>query len=105
MADQDLELRRRVGRVVSLALPAFLPSAISFLPEIKGLGSGPPGPSPRFATEECRSWISSSHISLHKMVCERNGHFQANPCKKNPLVYSEAGRNFEGALSRYLATL
>ena len=51
MADQDLELRRRGGRVVSLALPAFLPSAISFIPEIRGLGSGPPGPSPRSATD------------------------------------------------------
>ena len=55
MADQDLELRRRGGRVVSLALPALLPSAISFLPKIRGVGSGPPGPSPRSATDNVAS--------------------------------------------------
>ena len=101
MADQDLELRRRGGRVVSLALPAFLPSAISFIPEIRGLGSGPPGPSRRFATEECRSWIIFHYTkwSAREMGTFRRIHVK----KKSPFgLFRSRERNFKGALSRYL---
>ena len=80
-------------------LPAFRPSVMSsFLPKRRGGGGrdGLPGLSPRFATEECRSWVAHRILlifsSLHKMICERHGHFRANPGKSHPLVYLEAGR-------------
>ena len=51
MADPDLELRCGAG-FFSLALSAFLPSAILFfffLTKIRMVSPGPPGPSPRSA--------------------------------------------------------
>ena len=71
MGDPDLELRRGPG-YNWLAQSAFLPSVISsFFTENKGEGIGPPGPSPRSATEMYTIPLKKvqSAVCIPSLVC------------------------------------
>ena len=73
-ADPDLSLRGGRGRFFLLALLGFLPSAIVFLPKIKGgggRGGGAKsllGPSSRTATEKSRPLAVAFKTSEH-VIC------------------------------------